>query len=225
MHLIDETTTHPARILIVDDHPAVREGLANRISRQADMEVCGEACDGPDAIALVVTSLPDVAIVDITLKTGSGIDLIKQLKDLNPSVRVLVWSMHVDSVYAERALRGGADGYINKEEATEHVIEAIREVLAGKLALNPSIVDQLMRRSIGGHPQSTGITPVELLSDRELETYRLIGEGLSTREISIRMNTHLRTVETYLARTKKKFNFVSRQQLIHAASQWVLENR
>lgn len=219
------TRTSPAKVLIVDDHPSVREGLSTRISGQADLEVCGEVSDGPEALEFVATTVPDVAIVDISLKTGSGIDLIKQLKEFNSNIHVLVWSMHVDSLYAERALRAGAEGYINKEQATEHVIEAIRQILSGKIYLSEPMADQLLRRSIGGARQALGTTPVERLSDRELETYRLIGEGLSTKEVAQRMATHLRTVETYLARTKKKFNFESRQQLVHAAAQWVLENR
>ena len=173
----------------------------------------------------IAKTIPDIAIVDITLKTSSGFDLIKQLKERSSSIRVLVWSMHVDTHYAERALRAGAEGYINKEQATDHVIEAIRQILAGKIYLSHQMADQLLRRSIGGTRQKVGTTPIESLSDRELETYRLIGEGLSTKEVAKRMATHLRTVETYLARTKKKFNFESRQQLVHAAAQWVLENR
>ena len=225
MNLGMATGPQRSTVLIVDDHPTMREGLSIRISRVADMQVCGEVSDGVEALAFVAKTMPDVAIVDVTLKTGSGIDLVKQLKELTPSLRVLVWSMHVDSLYAERALRAGADGYINKEEATDHVIEPIRHVLAGKIYLSERMADQLLRRSITGARQPRGTTPVEMLSDRELETYRLIGEGLSTREVALKMNTHLRTVETYLARTKKKFHLESRQQLVHAAIQWVMESR
>jgi DNA-binding NarL/FixJ family response regulator len=220
-----QNDTKRATVLIIDDHPTMREGLVYRISRTTDLEVCGEASDGAEAIEFLVTTMPDVAIVDVTLKTGSGIDLVKQLKELNSSIRVLVWSMHVDSLYAERALRAGAEGYINKEQATDHVIEAIRQILQGKIYLSEPMADQLLRRSISGVRLAPGMAPVDRLSDRELETYRLIGQGLTTKEVAKKMNTHLRTVETYLARTKKKFNFESRQQLVHAAVQWVLENR
>jgi DNA-binding NarL/FixJ family response regulator len=220
-----QTGTKPAKVLIVDDHPTVREGLAIRMSQLTDLEVCGEACDGAEAFELVGKTLPDVAIVDITLKTGSGIDLIKHLKELNPGIHVLVWSMHADSLYAERALRAGAEGYINKEQATDRVIEAVRQILSGKIYLSEPMADLLLRRSIGGARQTSGATPVERLSDRELETYQFIGEGLSTKEIARKMDTHVRTVETYLARIKKKLNFESRQQLVHAAAQWGLGNR
>lgn len=215
----------PARVLIVDDHPTVREGLALRISRQTDLVVCGEVSDVPEAMEFVRDSIPDVAVVDITLKTGSGIDLIKHFKDVSRSIHVLGWSMHVDSLYAERVLRAGAEGYINKLEATDLVIGAIRHILTGKIYLSEPMSDQLLRRSIGGARQVLGATPVETLSDRELETYRLIGEGLSTKEVAQRMDTHLRTVETYLARIKRKFNFENRQQLVHAAAQWSIENQ
>ena len=220
-----EPSSRPASVLIVDDHPTVREGLAVRIRRETDLIVCGEFSDGRGALEFIGTTIPDVAVVDISLKTGSGIDLTKQLKETSSSIRVLVWSMHVDSLYAERALRAGADGYINKEQATANVVDAIRDVLAGKIYLSGQTADQLLRRSICMARQASGATPIERLSDRELETYRLIGEGLSTKEVAQKMDTHLRTVETYLARAKKKFHFESRQQLIHAAAQWVLENR
>jgi DNA-binding NarL/FixJ family response regulator len=215
----------PATVLIVDDHPTVREGLALRISGLTDLVVCGEVSDVPEAMEFVSTTIPDIAVVDITLKTGSGIDLIKHFKEVRPSIHILGWSMHIDSLYAERVLRAGAEGYINKLEATEHIIEAIRHILTGKIYLSEPMADQLLRRSIGGARQTLGVTPVETLSDRELETYRLIGEGLSTREIAQRMDTHLRTVETFLARIKRKFNFENRQQLVHAAAQWSVENQ
>ncbi len=217
-----KTSAKPAKVLIVDGHPTVREGLAVRISSQTDLEVCGEASDGAEAIEFVGRTMPDIAVMDIALKTGGGIDLIKHLKEMNPSIHVMVWSMHADSVYAERVLRAGADGYINKDQATDHVIEAIRRVLTGRIYLSEPLADQLLRRSLVGIRPVLGATPVERLSDRELETYRLIGEGLSTKEVAIQMKTHLRTVETYLARIKRKFAFESRQQLVYAAAQWVL---
>lgn len=220
-----QTDAKPATVLIVDGQPAVREGLANRISHLSDLQVCGEAGDVESALAIVSHTIPDLAIVDIDLKGGSGIELIKLLKDANPALYVLVWSMQADTIYAERALRAGAEGYINKDQATDHVIRAIRHILGGRIYLNELLADQLLRRSLGRIGEIQSSTPIVSLSHRELETYRLIGEGLSTREVAHRMITHVRTVETYLARIKKKFHFENRQQLVHAAVQWTLENR
>ncbi len=219
-----QTWVKPAKVLIIDHHPIFREGLTIQISRLTDLEVCGEADDGTDALQLVDTTRPDIVIVDSTLTSGNGIDLIKHFKERNPPIRVLVWSMHVDCRHAERALRAGAEGYINKSAAADQVIEAIRYVLAGRIYLSQPMADQLLRRFIGGVQQTQGTPPIERLSDRELETYRLIGEGLSTKEVAHKLATRLRTVETFLARIKKKFDLENRQQLVEAATQWVLEN-
>ena len=143
-------TKKRARILIVDDHPAVREALASRIGRQPDLEVCGEAADMSEALRLVADTQPDLAVVDISLKTGSGIDLIKRIKDRNDSVRMLVWSMHSESLFAERALRAGALGYINKDQATDKIVEAIRRVLEGKVYLSDAMAEKMLHRAVGG---------------------------------------------------------------------------
>src|SRR5215470_9154440 len=140
----------PARVLIVDDHPAVRQGLAHRISRHADLEVCAEAADIAGALQSIAASRPDVAVIDISLKTGNGIDLIKRIRARSDAVRILVWSMHNETLYAERALRAGALGYINKEQATEKIIEAIRRVLEGKVYLSERLSEQLLSRVVGG---------------------------------------------------------------------------
>src|SRR5437899_1901145 len=137
-------TVKRARILIVDDHPAVREALASRINRQPDLEVCGEAADVCKAMRLVADTKPDLAVVDISLKTDSGIDLIKRIKDRNDTVRVLVWSMHSESLYAGRALRAGARGYINKDQATDKIVEAIRRVLEGKVYLSDTMAEKML---------------------------------------------------------------------------------
>ena len=142
-------TKKRAQVLIVDDHPAVREALALRISRQGDLEVCGEAADMGEALHLIADTDPDVAVVDISLKTGSGIDLIKRIKDRNNHVRILVWSMHSESLYAERALRAGALGYISKEQATDRIVEAIRQVLTGKVWLSESMAVRMLQRTVG----------------------------------------------------------------------------
>jgi DNA-binding NarL/FixJ family response regulator len=212
-----------ARILIVDDHPVVREGLALRISSQPDMEVCGEAADIASALQLVADTKPDVAVVDIALKDGNGIDLIKRIRAHEGSVRILVWSMYNESLYAERALRAGAMGYLNKEQATDR-IDVIRRVLEGKICLSDPLAEQLLSRTLGHGAPDLQRSPVETLSDRELEVFRLIGLGLGTQGISDKMRVSPKTVETYRARIKEQLNIASAPGLARRAVQWVVEN-
>jgi len=214
--------TRAARILIVDDHPAVREGLAMRINGHRDLEVCGEAPDVAEAMQLVATTNPDAAIVDIALKTGNGIDLIKRFKARYPSVRILVWSMYSESLYAERALRAGASGYINKEHATDQIITAIRTVLDGKLYLTESMSTQLIGRMMHGNLKEAK-EPIATLSDRELEVFRLIGEGFDTHQVAEKMSVSPKTVETYRGRIKEKLELTSSAALLRQAMRWVLE--
>ena len=213
-----------ARVLIVDDHPAVREALALRISRQPDLEVCGDAADTSDALRLVAEILPDAAVVDISLKTGNGIDLIKRIKDRNDHVRILVWSMHDESLYTERALRAGALGYINKDQATDRIVEAIRRVLEGKVYLSETMAERMLQRAVGGAREEVTRLPVDVLADRELEVFRLIGGGLKTAEIAERLHLSVKTVETYRDRIRQKLNLSDGTRLSHYATQWVLEN-
>ncbi|HLN27424.1 MAG TPA: response regulator transcription factor [Gemmataceae bacterium] len=213
-----------ARILIVDDHPAVREALALRIGRQSDLEVCGEAADMSDALRMVADTQPDVAIIDISLKTGSGIDLIKRIKDRNYSVRMLVWSMHSESLYAERVLRAGALGYINKDQATDKIIEAIRRVLDGKVYLSDAMAEKMLHRAVGGSREEVVHAPLDVLADRELEVFRLIGQGVKTADIAERLHLSIKTVETYRDRIRQKLDLSNGTELAHYATQWVLEN-
>jgi DNA-binding NarL/FixJ family response regulator len=212
------------RVLIVDDHPAVREALALRIARQPDLEVCGEAADTGDALRLLDEARPDVAVVDITLKTGSGIDLIKRITDRNKHVRVLVWSMHSDSLYAERALRAGALGYINKDQATDKIMVAIRRVLQGKIWLSDAMVERLLHRQVGVGLQVVLPSVLDMLADRELEVFRMIGAGMKTTEIAERLHLSVKTVETYRDRIRKKLQLSDGTALLHYATMWVLEN-
>lgn len=216
---------HPkrAKVLIVDDHPTVREGLAWRLSQEPDLEICGEASDMAEALRLVAETKPDVAIVDITLRTGSGIDLIKRVKDRDDHVRMLVWSMHGESLYAERALRAGALGYINKEQATEKVVEAIRRVREGKVWLSDAMAERILHRSVGGHTE-LGQSPSEILADRELEVFGLIGQGAKTSEIAARLHLSVKTIETYRDRIRQKLNLENGSQLAAQAAQWVAQN-
>jgi len=213
-----------ARILIVDDHPAVREALAIRIGRQRDLEVCGEAADMSEALRLIADAPPDVAVIDITLKTGSGIDLIKRIKDRNDRIRILVWSMHSEALYAERALRAGALGYVNKEQATDQIIEAIRRVLEGKVYLSEAMTERMLRRTVGGVKEEATRSPIDVLTDRELEVFRLIGEGAKTVEIAERLHLSVKTVETYRDRIRQKLDLSDGTKLTHYATLWVLEN-
>jgi len=213
-----------ARVLIVDDHPAVREALALRISRQADLEVCGEAADLSEALRLVAATKPDVAIIDISLKTGCGIDLIKRIKDRNKAVRMLVWSTHSESLYAERALRAGALGYINKDQATDKIVAGIRRVLEGKVYLSDAMVQTMLHRTVGGEQEEVTRSPLEALANRELEVFRLIGQGVKTAAIAERLHLSVKTIETYRDRIREKLDLSDGTELAHYATRWMLEN-
>lgn len=213
-----------SRVLIVDDHPTVREGLAMRIEREPDLEVCGEAADMGEAMRLMTETRPDVAVVDISLKNGSGIELIKRIKDRHDHVRMLVWSMHGESLYAERALRAGALGYVNKDQATNTIIEAIRRVLEGKIWLSETMSERLLLRTVGAARLKQATSPVDGLADRELEVFRLVGEGVKTAEIADRLHLSVKTIETYRDRIRQKLDLADGTALVHYATQWVLEN-
>lgn len=210
-----------ARVLIVDAHPAAREGLALSISRQPDMRVCGQADDATVALQLVATELPAVVVVSMSLREGSGIDLVKRVRDRFPAVRVLVWSMYDESLYAARALRAGASGYIEKGEATEKIVAAIRHVVSGGIYVSPAMTDALLRQTQAG--QTTTADPVTTLSDRELEVFRMIGLGLDTHQIAERLHLSPKTVETYRARIKTKLGAESGSAVIRLAVRWVVE--
>jgi DNA-binding NarL/FixJ family response regulator len=211
------------KILIVDDHPVVREGLAMHIAQQPDLEVCGEAEDVPGALALLKSTQPDLAIIDISLKQGNGIDLISSLKERHPTTRVLVWSMYKENLYAERALRAGAQGYLHKGRATSQLLDAIRAVLAGKVYVSEELANNLLYRVVGG--KTVERSPMELLSNRELEAFELIGQGQTTEKIAALMNVSPKTVETYRARIKEKLGLSNVTELVQRAAQWVLESK
>jgi DNA-binding NarL/FixJ family response regulator len=212
------------RILIVDDHPAVREALGIRISRLSDLEVCGEAADVDEAIELVDKIRPDVAIIDIALKNSDGLELIKQLKAKDSKLRTLVWSMYGEHLYAERALRAGARGYITKEQATDKIIEAIRQVLAGKIYVSEALREKLLARTVGHQVESQDLAATDQLTDRELAVFRLIGRGVTTSAIARHLALSVHTIETYRERIKTKLGFKSGAELTREAIQWVLEN-
>lgn len=211
----------PTRVLIVDDHPAVREGLAIRVTRQPDLEVCSEAGDLPTALQAIEAHHPQVVVIDVALADDNGIDLIRRIRCRNTSIRILVWSMYPESLYAERALRAGANGYITKGQATSRIIEAIRTVRDGKLFLSEEAASSLLQKSMDG--SKTGHSPGEVLSDRELEVFDLIGEGLKTAEIADRLHVSIHTVETHRQRIRTKLSLRSGADLARAAAQWALE--
>ena len=212
-----------ARILIVDDHPIVRQGLSQLISQEQGLEVCGEAADASEALRMLAERQPDLVIVDISLSSGNGIELIKQIKSRDERVRMLVSSMHDESLFAERALRAGAMGYINKGEPTDKMFEAIHQVLGGKIYLSARMTDRMLCRAIGTEEAFTG-SPIDHLSDRELEVFELIGQGLTTRQIAAKLHLSPKTVETYRENIKSKLNLSNATELTRHAVQWTLEN-
>jgi DNA-binding NarL/FixJ family response regulator len=207
------------KVLLVDDHPLVREGLVNLISQQADLQICGEAGNEPQALELIRTVRPDVAIVDISLETGSGIELIKSIKAMFPAVTVLVLSMHDELLYAERALRAGARGYVMKREAAKKVIEAIRCVLAGQLYVSDKIAALMAEKFVEGRQPATA-SPIEQLSNRELEVFQLLGLGHNTRQIADHLHVGFKTVQAYCARIKEKLKLANATELLREAIRW-----
>ena len=207
------------RVVIVDDHPLFRERLCELINHELDMEVCGEAEDAQLAIELIRNTSPDLAIVDITLKGSSGLELIKNVRALPTSVPVLVLSMHDESLYAERALRSGATGYITKHESAEKVLLAIRRVLAGEVYLSGTLTSAFLKGLTAGLKSTS--QPLDRLTDRELEILELIGRGHATRQIAETLQLGVATVDTYRARIKEKMNFRSGTELQHFAIRWM----
>jgi len=207
------------RILIVDDHPIVREHLGQLIQQQQDLAMCGEADDLVSGMAAVRKLRPDMVIMDISLKGAYGMDLIKEIKEDFPKLPVLVLSMHDELLFAERALRAGAKGYITKQEATHSILEAIRQVLRGKVYLNQKMGDVLLGKMADGQP-STVSSPVELLSDRELQVFQRISKGVSPRQIADELHLSIKTIESHCARIKDKLDLKDSNELLQYAIQW-----
>jgi DNA-binding NarL/FixJ family response regulator len=209
------------RIAIVDDHPLVREGLAARISAQPDMEVCGEADDIESAMEMIVAKRPDLVIVDIALRDGHGIDLIKRIVAAGINTRMLVVSAYDESLFAERALRAGALGYINKQELQGKVVEALRTVLRGERYLSSAMAQRLIAQAIGSKAAAGG---TEALTDRELQIFQLVGRGKSTREIANELNVSVHTIDSHREHIRAKLDLRSGTELIQRAVQWHIEN-
>jgi DNA-binding NarL/FixJ family response regulator len=211
------------KILIVDDHPMMRDGLAAQISTEADLSVCGEAEDVNEALQKVGDLNPDLVIIDISLKTGHGIDLIKRISERYPKMKMLVNSMYDETVYADRALQAGALGYLSKQTAREKLVTAIRTVLQGRTYLSPEMTDHILKTRVGGMIQP-GKSPVESLSNRELEVLTLIGQGTTTGAIAKNLHLSVHTIDTYREKLKIKLNLQNSSELNRYAVQWVLEN-
>lgn len=207
------------RVFIVDDHPLVREWLGNLLRLEKDIEVIGNAGEPASAISAMVAQTPDIAVVDLSLQRGSGLDLIKDLRSRLPEVKIIVLSMHEEMTDLERAFRAGASGYVMKRESTGQIVEAIRQVRAGKMFANPTILAELTSRLVG-RPTSRGADAIELLSDRELEVFRRLGEGRSTRDIAEALGVSLKTIQTYCARIKEKLGLDDGQELARVAFHW-----
>jgi DNA-binding NarL/FixJ family response regulator len=212
------------RILVVDDHPMIRERLAEVIAREPDLVVCGEAEDARSALGLAETANPDLAIVDLTLKTSHGLDLIKDLQVRCPQVAILVVSMHEEAILAERVIRAGARGYITKQEATKSVLTAIRAVLDGRVYLSQAMALRLASK-VARRAQPEAKSAIDVLTDRELRVFQLIGEGRGTREIAQQMGLHVTTVETYRARIKEKLHLRDANDLRRQAISWMTGGR
>lgn len=204
--------------MLVDDHPLVREWLANLINEEPDFEVCGQAGNAREALGLIGTLSPRIAVVDISLEGGSGLELIKDIKALHPKVNTIVLSMHDETLYAERAMRAGASGYIMKREATSKVLSVIRTVLAGGLFFSNTVNSLLAQKLVQGSGDKPSM--VEALSDRELEVFQLLGRGCSTRQISEQMNISFKTVQAFCGRIKEKLNLTNINELIFHAVRW-----
>ena len=208
------------RILIVDDHPLVRSGFAQLIGDCPDLEVCGEASDMAEALRLIDSDCPDLAIIDLSLAGGSGLDLIERIKSRNLDILMLVASMHDETLYAERVLTAGARGYINKQEAQESIIRAIRQVLAGKVYVSEAMTERLLSGLVDVRDEKRDI---ERLSNRELQVFELIGEGVPVSQIASQLNLSIKTIETHQANIKKKLGLGSAHELNQRAIRWVMD--
>jgi DNA-binding NarL/FixJ family response regulator len=211
-------------VLVVDDHPLMRQGLSLLINQQQDMQVCGEAEEAQAAMHALAQKKPDIMILDISLNGPDGLELLKSIRVSHPDLPVLILSMHDEAIYAERALRARANGYIMKQEATEKVLVAMRRILNGDIYLSDRMQNKMLHQFIDGAPSMIQ-SRISSLSDRELEVFRLIGEGRATREIAEELHLSIKTVETYQAHIKEKLALRSGRELIQHAIQWKISEK
>jgi DNA-binding NarL/FixJ family response regulator len=210
------------RILIVDDHPLVRAGLAQLIGDCPDLEVCAEAADMAEALKQIDSTNPDLAIIDLSLAGGSGLDLIEHIKSRNGNILMLVASMHDEMLYAERVLAAGARGYINKQEAQESIIRAIRQVLSGKVYLSEAMTERMLSGMVDAGPEKRDI---DSLSNRELQVFELIGQGVPSGQIASQLNLSIKTIETHQAHIKQKLGLGSAHELNQRAIRWTMDQK
>lgn len=208
------------KVFLVDDHPLVREWLTQLIQRESDLTICGEAEDTHEALEKITQTEPNIVIADISLKTTHGLELVKDLQVRFPALPVLILSMHDESLYAERVLRAGARGYITKQEATKKILFAIRRVLSGEIYISEKMSSRMVHKMVLGRAEEQK-SPIERLTDRELEVFQLIGCGQGTRRIAAELHLGIKTVESYRARIKDKLQLQDGTQLLQQAIQWV----
>ncbi|MGD0191335.1 MAG: response regulator transcription factor [Rhizomicrobium sp.] len=208
-----------SKVFLVDDHPLVREWLTNLVNQLPDLIVCGEAATAEAALGGIGSQRPDIAIVDLSLKEGSGLDLIKNIKAEFPETAIIVLSMHDERYYAERTMRAGARGYVMKGEITSDILSAIREVLSGKIYLSSQMRELFAERFVDGHVPNVR-SPVDALSDRELQVFQLLGQGIETRRVAQKLNVSIKTVQAYCARIKDKLQLSNASELLREAVRW-----
>ncbi|MEK7950841.1 response regulator transcription factor [Luteolibacter soli] len=218
---MSEVPQEITRILLVDDHPMIRERLVELIVREPDLEVCGEAEDRHEALDLVASTRPGLAIVDLTLKSSLGIELIKDLQARFPEVKVLVVSMQDEMIYAERCLHAGARGYITKQQASRYIMRAIRQVLAGGIYLSETMTRQVLERSMGRPANREPLEIASILTERELQVFEHVGKGFSTKQIADLLTLDIKTIETYRSRIKEKLGLKDGPELLQRAIAWV----
>jgi DNA-binding NarL/FixJ family response regulator len=212
-------TTSKLKVLLVDDHPITRQGMKALVNQQPNLEVIGETDNAPAAIELVSKLQPDLAIVDIALKTTNGIELTKNIKVQAPNLPVLIVSMHDEGLYAERALRAGAMGYLMKQEASDKIVQAISRLLQGEIYLSDKIKEKMLHRFVNKKGDNM-VFSIDTLSDREMEVFQLIGNGYSTRQIAQKLNLSSKTIDSYREHLKLKLNLESGAELVRHAIQW-----
>ena len=217
------TSSAPAEVLIVDDHPIVRHGLSQLIDNEPGLHVCGTAASPSEALRAIPDSEPDLVLLDLSLGEDSGLELLKQIKSSYADLPVLVLSMHDEAYYADRVLRAGAMGYVMKQESADHVITAIRQVISGKVYLSESMASSMLTRMVGGKAVEGG-SPVDSLTDRELQVLNLIGRGLGTRQIAEHLHLSVKTVENYREHLKAKLKLQSSSELVRYAVRWDIED-
>jgi DNA-binding NarL/FixJ family response regulator len=216
--------TKKCRVLLVDDHPIVRQGLALLIDREPDLSVCGEAEGAHSAFHAITTLRPDLVVLDISLSGPDGLDVLKEIRTKTTNLPVLILSMHDESIYAERAMRAGANGYIMKQEATEKVLVAIRRILQGEVYLSDRLTNTMLQQYVRGALPAKS-SPLVNLTDRELEVFRLIGEGHGTRQIADELHLSVKTIESYQAHIKEKLSLRNARELVQRAIQWTISEK